>query len=83
MLKNFHFVNQRKITLIIVAVVFVIGIASFLIRGFNVDIDFSGGFEATMDLGEPTTQEIADNVKALIVNEPTLGEKYVDSIIIQ
>lgn len=80
MLKNFHFVNQRKVSLIIVGVVLLIGILSFIIRGFNVDIDFSGGFEATVDLGEPTSDAIADNVKALISNEPSLGATYVDSI---
>ena len=80
MLKNFHFVNQRKITLIIVAVVFLVGVLSFIIRGFNVDIDFSGGFEATVDIGEATSDAVTENIKSIISNEPTLGSKYVDSI---
>ena len=80
MLKNFHFVNQRKITLIIVAVVFLVGVLSFIIRGFNVDIDFSGGFEATVDIGEATSDAVTENIKSIIANEPTLGAKYVDSI---
>ena len=80
MLKNFHFVNQRKITLIIVGVVFLIGILSFIIRGFNVDIDFSGGFEATVDIGQPTTDEIAENIRSLISNDSELGAKYVENI---
>ena len=80
MLKKFHFVNQRKITLIIVAVVFLVGVLSFIIRGFNVDIDFSGGFEATVDIGEATSDAVTENIKSIIANEPTLGAKYVDSI---
>lgn len=80
MLKNFHFVNQRKITLIIVGVVFLIGILSFIIRGFNVDIDFSGGFEATVDIGETTTDAIAENIRSLISNDSELGAKYVENI---
>ena len=80
MLKNFHFVHQRKITLIIVGVVLLVGILSFIIRGFNIDIQFSGGFEVTMDIGETTSDAIAENIKTLIINEPTLGSDYVDDI---
>lgn len=80
MLKNFHFINNKKITLIIVGVVLVIGILSFVIRGLNIGIDFTGGYEATLDLGETVTKEIADDVKNIIVSEKTLGEKYVNAV---
>ena len=80
MLKNFHFVNNKKTTLIIVGVVLLVGILSFVIRGFNIGIDFTGGYEATLDLGETVTQEIADDIKSIITSETTLGADYVDSI---
>lgn len=80
MLKNFHFINNKKITLIIVGVVLAVGILSFVLRGFNIGIDFTGGYEATLDLGEPVTKEIADDIKAMITSEKTLGAEYVSSI---
>lgn len=80
MLKNFHFINNKKITLIIVGVILVIGILSFFIRGFNVDIDFTGGYEATLDIGQTATPEIARDVENLIKSDETLGEKYVSSV---
>ena len=49
-MKNFNVVKNQKIAFIIVAVVLVVGIASFLIRGFNIDIDFSGGTEIQVNL---------------------------------
>ena len=77
MLKNFHFINNKKITLIIVGVVLLVGILSFVIRGFNLDIDFTGGYELTIDLGETTSAEIASDVKALIEGDKELGKDYV------
>ncbi|MBO4452427.1 MAG: protein translocase subunit SecD, partial [Clostridia bacterium] len=42
---KFHFIKNKMITLAIVAVVLLTGILSFAIRGFNIDIEFSGGSE--------------------------------------
>ncbi|MBQ3002143.1 MAG: hypothetical protein IJD82_00270, partial [Clostridia bacterium] len=78
MLKNFHFINNKKITLIIVGAVLLVGILSFVIRGFNIGIDFTGGYEATIDLGETVSQEIADDIKDIITAEKTLGAEYAD-----
>lgn len=80
MLKNFHFVNDKKKTLIVVAVVLVIGILSFIIRGFNIDIDFTGGYEATIDLGVNVDDSIAQNVKKIISDDPKLGADYASNI---
>ncbi len=80
MLKNFHFINNKKITLIIVGVVLLVGILSFVIRGFNLDIDFVGGYELTIDLGETATQETSDNVKNMIQSDKELGKDYVSTI---
>ncbi len=80
MLKNFHFVKNKKITLIIVGIVLVVGILSFAIRGLNLDIDFTGGYELTVDLGETVTGDIAANVESMIRNDAELGEEYISSI---
>ncbi len=80
MLKNFHFINNKKTTLIIVGVVLLVGILSFVLRGFNLDIDFTGGYELTVDLGETTSAEIASDIKSLIENDKELGKDYVSSV---
>lgn len=80
MLKNFHFIKNKKITLIIVGVVVLVGILSLLIRGLNLDIDFTGGYRLTVDLGEPVNDEIAKNVESLIQSDEKLGAKYVSSV---
>ncbi len=76
-MKNFHFIKNKKVTLIILASILVIGLASFFIRGFNIDIDFSGGTEMKIDLGVEVTDEVCDNVNSIIAKE--IGEKYVSS----
>ena len=80
MLKKFHFINNKKITLIIVGVVLLVGILSFVIRGFNLDIDFVGGYELTVDLGETATQKTADDVTALIRDDKELGKDFVSKV---
>ena len=80
LLKNFHFIKNKKVTLIIVAVVLVIGILSFLIRGLNLDIDFTGGYELTVDLGETATGDIAANVESVIRHDTELGDDYISSV---
>ncbi len=78
-MKNFHFIKNQKVTLAVVAVVLVIGLASFLIRGFNIDIDFSGGTEIQIDLGTEVTKEVCDKVNDIIRNHEKLGNDYVSS----
>lgn len=80
MLKNFHFIKNKKITLIIVGVVVLVGILSMLIRGLNLDIDFTGGYELRVDLGETVTSDIASAIGDLIRTDEKLGEEYVSSI---
>lgn len=80
MLKNFHFIKNKKVTLIIVGVVVLVGLLSFVIRGLNLDIDFAGGYEMTVDLGQPINDDIAANVESIIRTDEQLGEKYVASV---
>lgn len=80
MLKNFHFIKNKKISLIIVGVVVLVGILSFVIRGLNLDIDFVGGYEMTVDLGQAIDDGIAANVESIIRSDEKLGEQYVASV---
>ena len=76
---KFHFIKNKKVTLVIIAVVFVVGIVSFFVRGFNIDIDFSGGTEIQIDLGTEVTDAVCDQINTIIAEEPTLGRNYVSS----
>lgn len=78
-MNKFHFINNKKVTLIILAVVLLAGIVSFAVRGFNIDIDFSGGTEIQLNLGTEVTDEVCNNINSLIENNELLGKQYVSS----
>ena len=65
-MNNFSFIKNRKTFFTVVAVVLVIGIASFFIRGFNVDIDFIGGTTIQLDMNKELTASDLDDIKAKI-----------------
>ncbi len=65
-MNNFDFIKNRKAFFIIVAVVLVIGCASFILRGFNVDIDFVGGTTIQLDMNHELNAGDLDNIKASI-----------------
>lgn len=77
MLRNFHFIKNKKVTLFILATVILIGIGSFIFRGFNIDIDFSGGSEIKLNIGQEVTNEISNQINDIIAND--IGKKYVSS----
>ncbi len=79
MLKKFHFINDKKITLIIVAAILLIGVSSFLIRGFNIDIDFSGGTELQLNIGREVTEQDTNRINEIITEHEKLGHQYVSS----
>ena len=76
-MSKFHFIKNKKVTLTIIAAILVIGLASFFIRGFNIDIDFSGGTEIQIDLGTEVTNEVCDKVNDIIADK--IGSDYVSS----
>ena len=78
-LKNFHFINNKKITVIIISVALVVGIGSFIVRGFNFDIDFSGGTELQLNIGQAVTDEDTDKINQIISEHELLGPRYVSS----
>ena len=67
---KFNYIRARKYILIVVATVVVIGIGSFAIRGFNPDVDFTGG--TTMQV------EFRD---ALDGNRREISDEMLDRII--
>ena len=58
---NFDFIGKRKITYAISAVIMVIGIISFVTRGFEMGIDFKGGREYKVRFEKPVnTSDVSD-----------------------
>lgn len=82
------FVKNKKISFIIAAVVFVVGIASFIIRGFNIDIDFVGGTEIIIEIGsdfnEDDVREVVESVTSNnIVSSIRKSGSKNDEVVIQ
>ena len=69
-MKKFSFIKNQKIFFGIAIAVVILGIVSFIVRGFNLDIDFAGGTEIAYDMGQAVTKDdenaIAEDVKAII-----------------
>ena len=78
-MSKFHFIKNKKITLIIVAIIFVVGIVSFIARGFNIDIDFSGGTEIQLGLGTEVTDDVVNSIKNIFSEKEGLGSNYYSS----
>ncbi len=73
-MKNYNFMERKKIAFIIAAVVLVLGVLSMLIRGFNLDIDFAGGSELSITIGKnvsPELNTIKDIVKEVTGEAPS------------
>ena len=73
-MNNFDFVKSRKTFFIIAAVVLVIGCASFILRGFNVDIDFVGGTTIQLDMNKELNASDLDQIKSKI-SAMEIGDK--------
>lgn len=67
-MKNYNFMEKKKTAFIIAAVVLVLGIASMLIRGFNLDIDFAGGSEVAVTIGKPVNENEINTIKDIVKN---------------
>ena len=65
-MKNFSFTKNKKVFFIITAIVIVLGICSFIFRGFNVDIDFIGGTTIHLEMNKELTAADLDEIKATI-----------------
>lgn len=78
-MSKFHFIKNQKVTLCVIAIVLLVGLVSFFVRGFNIDIDFSGGTEIKIDLGTEVTNEVCEDINNIIRNHELLGNDYVSS----
>ncbi|MCL1859072.1 MAG: protein translocase subunit SecF [Oscillospiraceae bacterium] len=68
---SFDFVGKRKIFFIIIGVIFIVGIVSFFMRGFNWDIDFLGGAIMEYNINKDVTDGDLSKVKELVTE--TIG----------
>ncbi len=76
-LLNFDVIKNSKIILIITAALVLVGLASMIFLGFNIDIDFSGGTEIQLDIGRDVTSQDCDDINGII--EELFGKRYVSS----
>lgn len=75
----FDIVSKRKIFLIIVGVIFLTGMVSFFVRGFNWDIDFLGGTIMEYNIGKDLTFEDVSEIEGLV--EGAVGADMVSSVV--
>lgn len=74
-MKNFSITKNKKIFFLFTAVCVVLGIVCCIVRGFNWDVDFAGGTEMTVRIGQNTSDKaLQQNIEELI--KPILGSKY-------
>jgi len=76
---NFDFVKHSRIFFIVVAAIFITGIVSFFVLGFNLDIDFVGGTIMEINIGRDLTVSDTDDVTAQV--EGVLGPNMVSSVV--
>lgn len=67
---NYDFVGKRKIFYIVSSVIFIIGIASWLTRGFNMGVDFAGGTSAKVVFASPVNADDLRNALGNTLIEP-------------
>ena len=70
-MSSFSFVEKRKIFAIIVAVLLVVGLASFFIRGFNLDVDFVGGTTLQVEMKDYLSKTGESSISTALEQELT------------
>jgi len=63
---NFKYIKNKKIFIIISCVIFAVGIVSFIIQGFNWDIDFLGGTEIQYNLGKQLDASDQQKIEGIV-----------------
>jgi len=74
----FNIIEKRKIFFTISAVIIIIGIISLFTRGFNFDIDFTGGTQMTVNLGQDFNNDDVAGIVEGILNETPVVQKAAD-----
>ena len=67
-MKNFSFTKNKNIFFILTAIMIIAGICSFVIRGFNFDIEFVGGTEISYDLKKTVEKSDEDAIKKMVTD---------------
>ena len=67
-LKNFRFMEHRKIYYIVCVVLIVGSIGAGLLRGYNLGIDFTGGTMIEMEMGQQIEMSEIEAVKAIAIS---------------
>ena len=62
----FNIVKNRKIFYIISAIVIIAGIASMFIQGFEMDIDFAGGIECTVNVNKAVDSNVSNEIVKIV-----------------
>lgn len=74
---KYDFLKKKKIAFIISAVVLIAGLASFIISGFNLGVDFTGGSKITVQLEDkPTDLDELEDIVVSVVGQ----DKFVSLI---
>ena len=63
---KFHIVKNRKIFFIISLVVILAGVISFIIQGFNLDIDFIGGTSMQVNIGVDADRAQCEKISGIV-----------------
>lgn len=69
---NFDFIGKRKVAYMISGTIIVLGIISMIARGFELGVDFKGGYSYAVEFEETVTR---DQVKQLFAGEEYFGEE--------
>ncbi len=69
---NFDFIGKRKIAYMISGTIIVLGIISMIARGFELGVDFKGGYSYAVEFEETVDR---DEVKELFAQEEYFGEE--------
>lgn len=67
-MKNFSFTKNKNIFFILTAIMIIAGICSFVIRGFNFDIEFVGGTEISYDLKKTVEKSDEEAIKKMVTD---------------
>ncbi|MBR5452883.1 MAG: protein translocase subunit SecF [Clostridia bacterium] len=65
-MKNFNYIKNKKIFFIISAIILVVGITSFIFKGFYLDTDFVGGTTLEYSMNCPISVEEADVISGYV-----------------
>jgi len=67
--RRFHFVSARRYFLIVVVCMLLLGVGSFALRGFNPDVDFTGGTTMQIDFDAALEAEGRGDISDAMLDE--------------